>query len=538
MTHELVVALYRCTLIATAATLMVLALRRMVCSALGARAVYRLWLIVPFAMIATLLPAPVRSVAPVAWTFALDMSNAPMTPVAAVVAPAFDPLVVLLCIWAGGVVLAFAIFVLQQRRYVIDLGRLARIDARILRADNNRNSPALIGALRPRIVLPKDFELLYAPRERELVLAHERSHLWRGDAQVNALVVALRCLQWFNPVMHFAAARFRFDQELACDAAVIEKFPEARRCYADVMLKTQLAGQARQELRLPVGCQWPSGHPLKQRILMLKQPLPGMAKTALSLALTVVLVGAGSLAAWAAKPATAQATKPAKAAHFTPASYRKLSRIEYPEKTPVSGYCLVIVTLDLDAKGSSKLAELTTHGNAEHVLCTKWANQSASTILANWSFEPAKQGGKPVASQVIVPLVFTAHANDFFDSSPIPVDALDAIRISAAPASAKATHDASVSEDTSYRKAVPPKYPVDAIKTHQQGEIVLRVMVDADGNPVSAKVEKADPPEAEATFAQASIDAVMQWKFNPAEKDGRKIGGEVRVPFTYSLHEM
>src|SRR5690606_182279 len=114
--------------------------------------------------------------------------------------------------------------------------------------------PALVGAWRARIVLPADFERRYDTLERELILAHERVHLARGDAWVNAFVALLRSLNWFNPLVHLAAAKFRLDQELACDAAVIARFPRARRRYADAMLKVQLAGQAWQELRLPVGC--------------------------------------------------------------------------------------------------------------------------------------------------------------------------------------------------------------------------------------------------------------------------------------------
>lgn len=433
MAHELVGVLFRGTLVATAAIVLVLALRPATYRLLGARAAYRLWLIVAFAIVATWLPAPARSLAPVSWTFAPDMANAPLTVAVPATAPAIDPMAVLIGAWLSGVLVALTLFAQQQRRYLRDLGRLARIDARTLRAANSRHSPALIGALRPRIVLPGDFESRYDARERELVLAHERVHLARGDAQINALVIALRCLQWFNPMMHFAAMRFRFDQELACDAAVITRFPEARRCYADVMLKTQLAGQAWQEPRLPVGCQWPSGHPLKARIAMLKKPLPGSAKTALGLVLTAALIGAGSLAAWAAQPQSGAAGVAAKTT-TTPAGYRSISRINYPQKTAVAGDCVVIATLQTDVHGAiTNLLSLTIHGSTPHDVCRRWGSQAASTIMAKWRFEPAQENGKPVASRAIVPIVFTAHANDFFDASPIPADALDAIRISALP---------------------------------------------------------------------------------------------------------
>src|SRR5690606_17264510 len=111
-------------------------------------------------------------------------------------------------------------------------------------------------------------------RERALILAHEEVHRRRGDAWINGFAAALQALNWFNPLLHHAVGRFRLDQELACDAAVIARFPEARRHYADAMLKAQLAGQPRQELWLPVGCTWPSRPTLKERILMLKRSRP------------------------------------------------------------------------------------------------------------------------------------------------------------------------------------------------------------------------------------------------------------------------
>src|SRR4029077_12446784 len=164
----------------------------------------------------------------------------------------------------------------------------------VLRAESTCGCPALVGAIRPRIVLPADFEQRYDGRERELILAHERTHRARGDAQANALAALLRCVFWFNPLVYFAASRFRFDQELACDAAVISRFPEARRSYADAMLKTQLA-----VLGLPVGCHWQSSHPLKERIAMLKKPLPGRTRAALGAGIAVALTISGTYSAWA-----------------------------------------------------------------------------------------------------------------------------------------------------------------------------------------------------------------------------------------------
>jgi hypothetical protein len=151
---------------------------------------------------------------------------------------------------------------------------------------------------RPRVILPADFESRYTQAEQSLVLAHERVHLCRADAMWNALAALIRCVFWFNPLMHYAASRFRVDQELSCDAAVMQRHPDARRVYADAMLKTQLADGS-----LPAGCHWRSAHPLKERLMMLKQPAPRRARRMAGGVFVATLLTGIGYTAWAAEPA-------------------------------------------------------------------------------------------------------------------------------------------------------------------------------------------------------------------------------------------
>lgn len=313
MTADLLHGLAAATLAGSLAILGVLALRIPVRRAFGAQAAYALWALVPLAAAATWLPAPAR---PVLKAFVARDAAAPVAAVdAAAAADAVravlfaDASFVLVALWLAGAGLTAAGFVLQQRRYRNGLGRLTRLGrpygAGVFLSASAQGGPALVGALRPRIVLPADFDRRYDAAERALVLAHERAHLARWDTRVNAFAAALRCLNWFNPLVHLAASRLRFDQELACDAAVVARFPEARRRYADAMLKTQLAGQARQELPLPAGCHWSATHPFKERILMLKHPVPTRLRRTAGFLLASALCAAGSYAVWQAQPARA-----------------------------------------------------------------------------------------------------------------------------------------------------------------------------------------------------------------------------------------
>jgi hypothetical protein len=159
----------------------------------------------------------------------------------------------------------------------------------------------LVGTWHSKIVVPTDFDVRNSAEERELVLAHERAHESRHDIAVNAFASLALCLFWFNPLMYRALTWLRIDQELACDALVLSQRGEARRRYTDVLLKTQLATES--AWGPPVGCHWQSAHPLKERISMLKRPLPGRPRRLAGHAFIAVLAGVASYAVWAGQAA-------------------------------------------------------------------------------------------------------------------------------------------------------------------------------------------------------------------------------------------
>jgi hypothetical protein len=122
-------------------------------------------------------------------------------------------------------------------------------------------------------------------------------HVRRGDLITNGMWALARCIFWFNPLVHIAARLSRFDQELACDAAVMRNHPNSRKPYATAMLRAQIADDA-----LPLGCYWRSAHPLKERIMLLKQPPARGLRRAIGRILVgtcVCLIGYGT---WAVEP--------------------------------------------------------------------------------------------------------------------------------------------------------------------------------------------------------------------------------------------
>ncbi|ODT87150.1 TonB family protein [Phenylobacterium sp. SCN 70-31] len=294
MSADALALLARANIVGAVAVLLVLGLGAPVRRAFGSQVAYALWLLVPAAAFAALLPRP--EAATILSPVVLAASEAASRDIATTADRSADMLFAGWLLGAGGLA---AVFVAQQTRYVAGLGRLTPAGPGHFRSDRLDAGPAVIGALRPRIVTPADFDVRFDAREREVVLAHEAAHLARGDALANLAVAAALCLCWFNPLAHVAARRFRMDQELACDADVLARFPTARRAYAAALLKTQLTTQP-----LPLGCHWPSAaeHPLKERIAMLTLPQPGHRTRAIGLGVAGLAALAAGAAAWAAQP--------------------------------------------------------------------------------------------------------------------------------------------------------------------------------------------------------------------------------------------
>ena len=263
--------LVRLTLASSVALALMLLLRRPLRAWLGACAAYQAWLMVPLALVVAALPA-LRIEQHVVATFVPFGSLANLAPPVVAADAHYWP-DVLFAIWLGGAVLAAALMVRSQRRYVARLGQLER-RGDLWFAAGASDGPALLGMRAPRIVVPADFTSRFAPLEQALIIAHEQRHAARRDPLANLLAAALQCAFWFNPIMHYAVTRFRFDQELACDADVLARHPGRAGAYAAAMFKTQVGGAP-----ALATCHWQSSHPLKERIMQLKKTTPSGARS-------------------------------------------------------------------------------------------------------------------------------------------------------------------------------------------------------------------------------------------------------------------
>lgn len=310
-TIDLLQRLWTATLAMSVALMIVAALRVPWRRWFGAEHACHLWWLPLLALVASQLPH-VAAQAVIVRLPAVLSAATPIAPAPDSAATNGDwrPLLAFLWLAGTGALLAFA--VARQWRFLRAL-RAAKRERpaapdrifEILRARDVATGPALVGVWRARLVLPCDFEQRYDARERALILAHEAMHARRRDGLIGAVGTALHAVFWFHPLAWWALSRLRRDQELACDAAVLRERPRARRHYASAMLKAQFAGAA-----LPAGSFWPS-HPIRERILMLKLPVPGGTRRILGRVAAGGLAVAISVASYAAgQPPAVAATGP------------------------------------------------------------------------------------------------------------------------------------------------------------------------------------------------------------------------------------
>lgn len=76
-----------------------------------------------------------------------------------------------------------------------------------------------MGILRPRIYLPAGLDA----QTQRYILAHECTHLHRGDPLWRLLGFVALCLHWFNPLVWAAWMISARDMEMSCDEAVVHK---------------------------------------------------------------------------------------------------------------------------------------------------------------------------------------------------------------------------------------------------------------------------------------------------------------------------
>ena len=108
-----------------------------------------------------------------------------------------------------------------------------------LRISSAADCPMLAGFIHPTLYLPDE---RISRTDAAFIFRHELTHYKHGDLWLKLLLLAARCLHWFNPLVHLIARFAQEDIEAACDDAVVRGHDGAyRRAYGETILRSAIA---------------------------------------------------------------------------------------------------------------------------------------------------------------------------------------------------------------------------------------------------------------------------------------------------------
>ena len=160
-------------------------------------------------------------------------------------------------------------------------------------------------------------------------------------------------------------------------------------------------------------------------------------------------------------------------------------------------------------------ATINEQGKAESVVLVHSMNPeldaAATAAVSHWKFLPAKRQGTPVSSQVSIDVVFT---------SPHPytlINGIDRLGVGVTPPRAISTPN--------------PKYTDAARNAKVHGTVVLGLVVNAEGLPERIRIYRSLDPGLD----QAAVDAVKQFKFEPAMRSGKPVSLFIILEMNFKL---
>lgn len=369
--------------------------------------------------------------------------------------------------------------------------------------------PMVIGIVKPTIILPAlDYIESLTQAELETVFAHERAHIARRDNLI-ALIVQLICaFFWFDPLHSIARRRLMALRERACDEAVLE-----RGCDADSYLAALARSCAAPFRSSAVACM--SRLQLRERmewIMSYKshRHFPArIVQLGIGLAIAIAAVAFALLAPspnlTAAEVKTAKA--PGEAEDFEVRALR------------VDGMSTVVIKSDVftgfvkfDSKPDVRTTT-TSSGNRTY----KWTIQLNSDGSGSATLD-VTEGESLVATTV---KTFSA-----------PTAALTSSAPPAPPRPGVQRVDSTMTPPKVISR-VEPVYPEVAKKSGISGVVILELTIKEDGSVSDVRVLKPLP----LGLDQAAVDAVRQWRFEPATKEGKPVEVAFNITINFKLDE-
>jgi TonB family protein len=418
--------------------------------------------------------------------------------------------------------------------------------------------PAVVGVLRPRIVLPMQVLDLDEDRLR-LVLAHEREHLRAHDPLLlfGALMI-LVAMPW-NPGLWWQFHRLRQAVELDCDARVVRRY-EAVKQYGQLLLEVVSWAPA----PVPLGAGFAeSASFLKRRLRMLTSSPPRFR--ALKIAVLAALATTAVTAAYAtprpAAPteplesrleavlATVQppAVEPVDTPTFTPfevaprlqnrAEVGRVLQASYPQALRDAGMSgTTEVWLFVDETGVVRRSRMNRSSGLPAL------DAAAEQVVMQMRFSPALNRGEPVAVWISIPLSFRVDAAAAEQRERAPQEVTSAAEAPPVISQDRAMPEQPVATPFEVEprllnraevgRALPSSYPTALRDAGMSGTVQVWILIDETGAVRRSRVNQSSGLPA---LDAAAEQVVMQMRFSPALNRGEPVAVWISIPLSFMV---
>jgi TonB family protein len=414
-------------------------------------------------------------------------------------------------------------------------------------------APVTVGWLTPTVILPECWRL-WPQAQLDAVLTHEDEHARRRDPLVQWLALLNRAVFWFHPLAWWLECGLSTLAEEACDAAVLARGHDPFQ-YSEYLLQIARAMQ-RTGARVNVMGMAMPGASLPRRIRRILEGRPAqrisparMVCVAMACAVVATVFTAGAMGYTTAQtdghavtspkpqgieapvggPSTIKPASPdlphkrprvllaqaqnAQNAQTTATSAQdggSLSgTVEDPSGARVPG-CLIVA----QNQGAGEQTAVSNAAGVYRFLSLPPGHYNVQYQMRGFALlkkEASIEAGKPL--RIDARLELGEVSSTVTVTAPKPA--------APAPAAAQPTPGPgpiSVGgrvESARLLRIPQPVYPPELQQQGLEATVRIRMVISRDGVPVELRV--LNPDEVDPRFAQAALDAVSQWRYQPAK---------------------
>jgi len=382
---------------------------------------------------------------------------------------------------------------------------MAEIPAERVTLVEGREMPRVSGWLRPRILLPLELVRVLDPVELRALLVHEDAHRRRRDPLLSSLGrLAVLCFYYY-PLLWPLLRQLRTTTEMACDERVLAAgIP--RETYTRALART--IGLCLASPAATSAAAGRSASLLSKRLQRIAFPwrFRAMARHRIALTLGFLAVLAGSFLP--GSPVTAPAIAGESAVNLP---------YEHPQRVELRKLAACDRIVRGDFSGTTPEHALQLLGQEMGVKIVFEGSLQPGLFVDRLDGLTLEQALLEIRRQAaIFYRVHDSHALTAFSPLLAGVGSV--------------TNPVLIKESK-----VDPVWPEEARESGLEGSVILQALILPDGTVDDVKVLKADPDN-RPWFIDSAREALRQWRYEPATKDGEPVPAYFTVFMEFKLN--